>query len=318
MRTLFPEHRLGRWLGAMSLALGLQLGAVPAAQAADTYTQTRHPIVLVNGLFGFSQIGPIRYFYGVPGALQAGGATVYTPPVSAANTTEVRGEQLIQHLRALQAAYGHTRFNLIGHSHGGPTARYVAAVAPDLVASVTSVSSPHAGSQAADGLLAISGLTLTTPIVVALGSAASVAIQFISGTPYLTTDFLGALLSMNSRGAAQFTQRFPQGAPTTACGQGPELVNGIRYYSAGGTHVLTTVIDPTDLLMQISATFFGFSANDGFVGRCSSHWGTVLKDNYHWNHFDSINQALGLRGLFSQDPLAFYRAQANRLKLAGL
>jgi triacylglycerol lipase len=44
----------------------------------------------------------------------------------------------------------------------------------------------------------------------------------------------------------------------------------------------------------------------------------VLKDNYAWNHLDEVNQGFGLRGLFSQDPVAFYRSQANRLKAAGL
>ena len=37
------------------------------------------------------------------------------------------------------AATGAAKVNLIGHSHGGPTARYVASVRPDLVGSVSSV-----------------------------------------------------------------------------------------------------------------------------------------------------------------------------------
>lgn len=45
--------------------------AIPAS--ATGYTQTRYPIVLVHGLFGFDSLGPLEYFYGVPGALRSGG-----------------------------------------------------------------------------------------------------------------------------------------------------------------------------------------------------------------------------------------------------
>ena len=37
-----------------------------------------------------------------------------------------------------------------------------------------------------------------------------------------------------------------------------------------------------------------------------------------WNHLDEVNQMLGLRGLFSSNPVSVYRAHANRLKNAGL
>jgi triacylglycerol lipase len=70
--------------------------------------------------------------------------------------------------------------------------------------------------------------------------------------------------------------------------------------------------------MAAGGLFFGFEQNDGLVGKCSSHWGKVIRDDYPWNHLDEVNQAFGLRGLFSPDPVAMYRAQANRLKSLGL
>jgi triacylglycerol lipase len=96
------------------------------------------------------------------------------------------------------------------------------------------------------------------------------------------------------------------------------VVNGVRYYSYGGTSVLTNVFDVSDALMAAGGLFFGFEQNDGLVGKCSSHWGKVVRDDYPWNHLDEVNQAFGLRGLFSPDPVAMYRAQANRLKSLGL
>ncbi len=312
------SRRLTRPLYSAALVAGLSLGLAQHAAAADTYTQTRYPVVLVHGAFGFDAIGPVNYFYGVPSALRNGGAVVYTPSVSGASTSEARGEQLLRQLRALKAAYGHQKFNLVGHSHGGATARYVAAVAPDLIASVTTVGAPHAGSKVADVLKAVSSFTGTTGLVASIANGLAATIAFLSGSPNLPQDALGSLQSLNTQGAADFNRRFPQGAPTSACGQGPASVNGIRYWSVGGTSVATNLFDVSDVLLVTTGAIFGFEQNDGLVSRCSSRWGTVLRDNYSWNHLDEVNQAFGLRGLFSQDPVAFYRSQANRLKSAGL
>lgn len=289
-----------------------------AAHAADTYTQTRHPIVLVHGLLGFDSLGPVNYFWGVPDALRSGGATVYTASVSASNASEVRGEQLLRELRALQLAHGHEKFNLIAHSHGGHTSRYVAAVAPELVASVTTVHTPHRGSKTADGVEGLTSWTGTTGPVAAIADALSRLISALSGSPELPQDSLAALQSLSTRGSEDFNRRFPQGQPGDACGEGAAVVNGIRYYSIGGTSVLTHVLDPADGFLAATSVFFGFEQNDGLVGRCSSHWGEVLRDDYPWNHVDAINHTFGLRAWFTPEPIAFYRSQANRLQQAGL
>lgn len=291
-----------------------------SAQAQTGYTQTRHPIVLVHGLLGFdSLLGVVDYWYGMPANLRAGGARVYVANVSASNFTEVRGEQLIRDLDTLRAIHGHTRFNLIGHSHGGPTARYVASVRPDLVASVSTVGSPHTGSKVADGLnTALPPGSPLRPIVAGFVNALSVFIEVLAGSPRDPQNALGALASLSSAGAATFNNRHPQGRPTTSCGQGPASVNGIRYYSWGGTSVLTHVLDVSDPLMGAGSLFFGFEQNDGLVGRCSSHWGVVLRDDYGWNHLDQVNQMLGLTSWFASDPVSVVRAHANRLKNAGL
>ena len=307
-----------RFAAACALALTLTLGHQAPSFAVDTYTQTKHPVVLVHGLLGFDALGPVQYFYGVPSALRSSGATVYAASVSQSNSTEVRGEQLLLELQTLKARYGHAKFNLVGHSHGGSTARYVAAVAPELVASVTSVGTPHAGSKSADGIAGIANFTGTTGPVAALVNGLSSLIAFLSGEGSNPQNALGALQSLSSAGAADFNRRFPQAAPTTACGQGPEVANGVRYYSFGGTSVLTNIFDVGDGFLGASSVFFGFEQNDGLVGQCSSHWGKVLRDDYPWNHIDQINHTFGLRGLFTPDPVAMYRAHANRLKNLGL
>jgi triacylglycerol lipase len=254
----------------------------------------------------------------VPSDLRAGGAVVYTASVSQSNSTEVRGEQLLKELQTLKARYGHTKFNLVGHSHGGNTIRYVAAVAPELVASVTTMGTPHKGSKVADALAGITSATGTQPVVAAVVNGLSSVIAALSGSAGNPQNALASLQSLSTAGAADFNRRFPQGAPTTSCGSGPGLVNGVRYYSMGGTSVGTNLLDVSDGLLVAGSVFFGFEANDGLVGRCSNHWGQVLRDNYAWNHIDQINHVFGLRGLFTSDPVAVYRAHANRLKGLGL
>jgi triacylglycerol lipase len=297
----------------------LLLGLVPTAFAQSDYTKTRHPIVLVHGLLGFDSLfGVYDYWYGVPSDLRSGGAKVFVANVSSSNYTEVRGEQLIRDLLNLRAVHGYQKFNLIGHSHGGPTARYVASVRPDLVASVTSVGSPHTGSKVADALnTTLPPGSPLRPLVAGFVDALSGLIEFLSGDddPQYA---LGALASLSSSGSAAFNARHPQGMPGVRCGQGASSVNGVRYYSWGGTSVLTNVLDASDAMMGAGALFFGFEQNDGLVGQCSSHLGVVLRDNYGWNHLDEVNQIFGLRGLFASNPVSVIRTQANRLKNAGL
>ena len=297
----------------------LLAAALPtASHAVDTYTQTRYPVVLVHGLFGFDAIGPVDYWYGMPQSLRASGATVYVSQQSAANSSEVRGEQLLAELRRLKATYGHTRFNLVGHSHGGHTIRYVAGVAPELVASATSIGSPHAGSRAADDIVAALDGTGSTSVAAGIINALAKVISVLSGAPALPQNSEAAARSLTTAGSAAFTARFPAGKPTTACGQGAGQVGAVRYYSYSGTRVLTNALDPVDGALLVSSASVRGEANDGLVSRCSSHWGTVLRDDSGWNHLDEVNQSFGLRGLFAADPVAVLRTHVNRLKLAGL
>lgn len=314
MHKVLIERALGRGLAVLLLCLC----ALPAMAQSD-YTRTKYPVVLVHGLLGFDKLlGSYDYWFMIPQELRAGGAKVYAVNVSSTHYSAVRGEQVIAELETLKALYGYQKFNLIGHSHGGPTARYVASVRPDLVASMTSVGAPHYGSKVADAIgTAAPDSTLRRSIVVGLITALSNVIEFLSGDSD-PQDAIGALESLNTAGSAAFNKRHPQGMPSKWCGSGAAVVNNVRYFSAGGTSVYTNVLDPIDPGMVASSLAFGFTANDGLVERCSSHWGTVLRDDYGWNHLDEVNQTLALRGLFATNPVSFYRSQANRLKGLGL
>lgn len=307
----------GRFIKSLAVAVPTALLLLgPPAQAQTGYTATRHPIVLVHGLFGFDSVLGVDYFYGIPDALRQSGAKVYVAQVSAANSTEVRGEQLLAQVKNILALSGASKVNLIGHSHGGPTIRYVAGVAPQLVASATSVAGVNRGSRVADIVRGVAPAGSVSETVASTAAAALVGmINLLSGGTGLPQMPTAALDSLTTQGSAKFNQKFPQGIPAD-CGNGAELVSGVRYYSWTGTKTATNLLDPSDAFLVTLGWTFG-EANDGLVSACSSRLGKHLGD-YRQNHLDEVNQMVGLRDWFSADPVTLYRQHANRLQKAGL
>jgi triacylglycerol lipase len=297
----------------------IAIAILPASSWASGYTQTRYPIVLVHGLFGFDNIGPVEYWYGIPGALRSDGARVYVAQVSAANSTEVRGEQLLSQVKQILAATGAAKVNLIGHSHGGPTARYVASVRPDLVASVTSVGGVNKGSKVADILIGIApDGSLSNAVLASITNGLSQLISFLSGSPNLPQNANAANVSLSTAGSLKFNAAHPEGIPTTACGEGAYQVNGVRYFSWSGAKPYTNFLDIVDPALALTSLAFGSAKNDGLVASCSSHLGHVIRDDYGMNHLDEVNQTIGLVNIFETSPVTLYRQQANRLKNLGL
>lgn len=307
----------------MTLGLGLSQ-ASHAGWFSDLFSnnnsQTKHPIVLVPGIFAFDSIAGIDYFYKIPAALQSQGATVFVPKINAFDSSAKRGEVLIEQLDNIRASSAGkiSKFNLMGHSQGGVTARYVMNVRPDLVASVTSMHTPHTGSRVADLITgtAPSG-SLQGVAFDVFSNAVGNLVNLLSNNKKSPSDIRAMLAEFNQSGAAANNLRFPLGMPTTACGEGPETVsingNNIRLYSWSGTSTITTGIDPSDVLFGITSLATS-EANDGVTGRCSSHFGKVLRDNYRMNHIDVQNQVLGLVSLFETNPKTLFQNHANRLK----
>jgi triacylglycerol lipase len=295
--------------------------AADASLFSKDYTKTKYPIVLGHGLLGFDSILGIGYWHGVPGALKNGGADVHVTEVAQVNSTEFRGEQLLAQVEEIVAITGKGKVNLMGHSHGGPTVRYVAGSRPDLVASVTTIAGANKGSELADFVRKIAPEdTVREAIIAPLFETLGATISLLSGGANISNqDARAAVGSLTTQAAAEFNQRFPAGVPTSACGEGAYQVNGVRYYSWSGATPRTNLADISDLITVIGAkTFTREKDTDGLVGRCSSHLGMVIRDNYRMNHLDEINHVLGLTSLLETDPLTVYRQQANRLKLAGL
>lgn len=286
----------------------LPMSSAQAATAASTTAQTKYPIVLVHGFMGFKDIIGVDYFYQVPSDLRKNGAKVYVAAVSQVNSSELRGEQLLQQMRAWAARDGIKKFNLMGHSQGGPTSRYVAGVAPDLVASITTVASP-ARMTVEDGNNPVNELiTNYSELTSFFGSF----VAWVSGNGKLPQNVEAAKDFAKEVNA--FATRFPAGVPSTYCGlDGKEFEAGMYLYSITGNKPKTNAWDLSDLAMVESSV-----PSDGTLPVCSTHFGKVLRNDYPWNHIDEMNHIFGLLGKGAPDPVAFYRTQANRLKLKGL
>ncbi|MCK0538733.1 lipase family alpha/beta hydrolase [Alcanivorax quisquiliarum] len=306
------------------LCASLCLALIAPAQAwlggpRSGYTETQYPIVLIHGLFGFDDILGVDYFYGVPQELQRSGAQVFVAQVAAANSTEVRGEQLARQVETILATTGAAKVNIIGHSHGGPTARYVASVYPQYVASVSSVAGVNWGAPLADVLQgAADHLPLADDVIDSVGNAIAGLIDLISNGG-ATQDVSAAMYSLTTAQTLAFNALYPEGVPPHYCGTGESLAaNGVRYYSWSGGSTLTNMLDVSDPFMAALSVVFLGEKNDGLVSSCSSRLGMVIRDDYHMNHLDEINHAFGLRSVLETSPVAVFRQHANRLKNAGL
>lgn len=323
------------------------------APAIDDYAATQYPIVLVHGLSGTDRYANVLdYWYGIASDLESHGANVYVANLSGFQGdlgANGRGEQLLAYVQQVLAATGAQKVNLIGHSQGGLDVRYVAAVAPDLVASVTTIGTPHRGSEFADfvaQVLAKDPTGLAEPLI---GKFANLLGTLFSSHFNTNQDAIAALSALTTSNAAQYNDAVPSaglGAPGSCrTGAPTETVNGnLHYlYSWAGSAIQPTwsalgvqgatdtsvssvldsanLKDPTTLALLGSGTIMinrNAGPNDGLVSVCSALFGQVLSTSYHWNHVDEINQVLGVLGQNAEDPVAAIRTHANRLKLQGL
>lgn len=287
---------------------------LPFGQAHAGPASTQYPLVFVPGLFGFKTIGDIDYWNDIPAALTADGAQVFTLNVSPINTYEIRGEQVIEQIETILATTGATKVHLFGHSMGSPTIRYVAGVRPDLVASLTAVTGVVQGSNVAD-LIVAGNIDLVYQILDLMAQSMAEA----SGTPYPIDVRAGMNVLTHSYMQNTFNPAFPNGLPAWwwPCGDGPEQVGNIRYYSMRGDQVVTNLQDPTDYMFSLTSAAFPFTPNDGLVATCDQSFGKII-GTYHQNHLDMVKLMFGHVNIFEVNPTTVYRNHANRLKNLGL
>ena len=272
--------------------------------------------MLVHGLSGFDNIGGVvNYFHRIPWNLERSGAKVYTPSVSAFNSSELRGQQLADYLITLPE----DKFNLVGHSQGAPTSRVAAALIPHKVASVTSVSGVNRGSKVADVTLGILPPGLSRDVAVSIFDTLGALVNLFSGADN-PQDALASAESLSSAGALALNEALDWKGVSSDCSSISENVNidgyNVKMFSWAGDRRFTNFLDVSDGLLSITGLAFQGEANDGLVGVCSMRLGRVISTSYNLNHVDTANHLFGLRGF--TNPVSIYRSHANRLKNKGL
>jgi triacylglycerol lipase len=248
-----------------------------------------YPIVLAHGLFGFTSIGPLDYFYGIAPVLEAQGRTVIATSVDPVQSSVVRGQQLVAQIEQIRTQYNADKVVIIGHSQGGRDARWAATNDPDAVAAVITVATPHLGSPVADVALGL-----------APGDEQAALDALASAFGLSGTSFEGALQDLSSAGAAAFNAATPD-------------VKGIKYWSVAGRSnmiaddacppsstittewdssddPMDTVLLPVDAILQSQVP--SSTVQDGLVTLDSAMWGTFL-GCVPADHFDEVCQIAG-------------------------
>lgn len=290
-----------------------------------------YPVVLVHGFFGFDELAELdaaTYFYGVVDRLaEDGELEVHTPALDPFNDSTTRGMQLLAHVEAILAESGHAKVNLVGHSQGGLDARVVASLRPELVASVTTIATPHHGTPIADIVLG----TVSDPSAQALADELAL---LLGGALWSELDenssVSTALAQLGSAGIAEFNATYPD-AP------------GVVYRSLAGRSSLAgsgsacavddaptwisaydDARDPIDPALSVAAAVLvgdvlDPAPNDGLVRAIDARWGD-FRGCVPADHLDEVGQLFGdAPGVLNPwDHLELYAALVAELRTDGL
>lgn len=284
----------------------------------STDVKTKYPIVLIHGLFGFGDHLSFiaRYWGNLPDLLSEHGATVYIAEVSQAHMAELRGLQLYAQL----IEWGHEKYNLIGHSHGGLDARFVLNRYPEIVASVTTISSPHRGSKVADSFVDAWEGTITGTLLGMFGDLFSHTIGFLSGSQF-DQDASIAMHGLTTDGIADFNERYPAGMSASECDEGPHEYMDRKLYSWGSYGIVP--VSPFDITAKLfqyfSQAFDENELNDGLVSVCSMKFGRWLGARANAHHLVPIGGVVApLLEEHIMYSIEMIMNHANRLKRANL
>jgi len=276
-----------------------------ASRAQQRVCATRYPILLVHGVF-FRDSNLLNYWGRVPSELERNGATVlYGNHQSAASVPDSAGE-LAERIRGIVAETGCGKVNVIAHSKGGLDLRYAIArygIGP-LVASLTTINTPHRGCGFADYLLGHIPAAAQQRVASAYNAAAR---RLGDRAP----DFMAAVHDLTQAGCMRLN---------AAMGDLDEPPAGIVCRSVGSRLVKATHGKfPLNFTYPLVAWFDG--PNDGLVARDSFPWG----ERFIWleptgrrgiSHADMID--LNRENIEGFDVREFYVQLVAELKTHGL
>ena len=254
-------------------------------------------IVLVHGILGFSHLdtplAPVDYFAGLAEHWRTRfpNAAVLAPALDPTAGISVRSEQLRQ---AISVALQHGQLrpaepiHIIAHSMGGLDSRQMIAHGPALqsgaattrVATLATISTPHAGSPVAD-LVALRFLA-HIPGVASVVRGAEIGLENILQHFRISLD---GLHDLTSEAAGHFNAKCPD-------------QQGVRYLSFAGKGRPSQLVPTSAFFLPyyryIQATLRGQEDSDGLVAISSARHGEFDGDLWPCDHAGEIGHNLDL------------------------
>lgn len=124
------------------------------ARRAEQLCKTKYPILMVHGVF-FRDYKFPGYWGRIPKELEANGAEIYFGNQQSAASVADSGRELAERIKEIRKISGADKVNVIAHSKGGLDIREAVKEqdAGDMVASITTINTPHRGCEFAEYLL---------------------------------------------------------------------------------------------------------------------------------------------------------------------
>ena len=269
--------------------------------------ETKYPLLLVHGVF-FRDFKHLNYWGRIPFDLELNGATVYYGGQHSAASVADCADELAARIREIVEITGCEKVNVIAHSKGGLDMRYAlqnTGIA-SLVASLTTVNTPHKGCIFADFLLNTFPASVKSKVSGAYNRAAKKL-----GDP--NPDFMAAVRDLTATGCAAL-EPFLAGEsnPATLMGIYCRSVGSLMPRARGGRF-------PLNIAYPIVRFFDG--PNDGLVAETSFSFGesyTLLTPmgKRGISHGDMID--LNRENVEGFDVREFYVGLVSDLKERGL
>ncbi len=308
------------WAGELFFVVEPEARAAPVAAgitaratclAGCDAAWTRYPIVLMHGFGGTdAYVDLLDYFYGVREDLTARGYVVATPAVDAFQGVDARASEWVDALEAFAAESHARRFNLVAHSQGGLDARAIVGLEgrSDLVASITTIATPHRGTPLADVVHGAIELSPWDGWLLDQAVAAGAALLGLG-----EAEFSAQMEDLTTEATTVFNAAVPDDPGVVyrswsarSCG----LLDGACQDETGG-EVVDLLLVPTHALIALVG-----DENDGIVPTTSGVWGEH-QGELGADHFDEVGQ-IADDGTGAFDHGAFYRAEAAALAARGL